>query len=197
LQRAKRGIRQEDRCGLLAAEYIEDTESEAGLLGRATRMPVGGTGGGAETRCDRSFKTAVMGKTVTPLIPKAGAAEGKLSVRLDALVALVSDFGAPVLRGFSGNLRVTELLDQDVQVVNISEEVLETLEVFAPRSVVFGQEAFDGIAEFFEPDAEHVPRLGFFSAQSLAMEFAGFFKTLESKALGGKAGRGDKTDTPV
>ena len=49
--------------------------------------------------------------------------------------------------------------------MDVAEEILEAFQIVAPGCGVFREQAFEGVTESFQTDAELVPGFGFFAAQ--------------------------------
>lgn len=186
-----------DGGGAGAAQKFEEAHGDAGDLACFADAGIGGAGGGANASEGGGFEALAMREIVAPIVPEAGFAKSELAVGFDTLVALVGDFFLPGFRGVGGGggFGFVEEFGEDVEIVDIAEEILEALEIIAPGGGVFREETFEGVAEAFEADAERVPGLGLFGAESAVVEFLGFFKALEGQAFGGKATNGDDADT--
>ena len=78
--------------------------------------------------------------------------------------------------------------------MDVAEEVLEALEIFAPGGGVFGEQAFEGVAKSFQADTELVPGFGLFAAQGAVVQLSGFFEALEGEAFSGEASHRDEAD---
>jgi len=78
--------------------------------------------------------------------------------------------------------------------MDFAEDVLQALELGAPRFIASREKAFDGVAEFFDADAQGVPGVRLLLANGTGVEALGFFEAFESEAFGGKAAGGDQAD---
>ena len=130
---------------------------------------------------------AIRGQPGTPNIPKAGLTESELAIGDEALCAFTFDEFPPRFQRVFRFVGVGLLhgCGKDIEIVNFAEHVLEALEVIAPDGVLLGEQAFDDVAETLESNAQRVPGLRLFSAQSLGMKLLGGFETFEREAFGG------------
>jgi hypothetical protein len=60
---------------------------------------------------------------------------------------------------------------QDIEIVDLSEQILHLPETIVPSSHARWQQAFDGVAEALDGDTQRVPRLGLLSADRSSMRF--------------------------
>ena len=86
------------------------------------------------------------GTTVIATVPLGANGQATYSV-----ATLAGDFFLPGLRGFGGfgGFVFSQHFRKHIEIVDIAEEVLETLEIFGPRGGMFWEETFEGVAESF------------------------------------------------
>ncbi len=85
---------------------------------------------------------------------------------------------------------------QDVQIVDVSQRILNAFEIVAPRIVFLGEKVFYDVTESFDADAKPVPGRLRAAAQGLAMQLVGVGPTLESQMAEDQAARPKSRHTP-
>ena len=160
-------------------------------------MRINGAGRGAQAGQSGGFDAAIRGEARTPDVPEAGLAESELAIRLDAFAALALDEFVPQFQRVFRFVEVRLLYNfrENIQVVNLAEHVLEALEIVTPSRVVLGEQAFDGVAEALQSNAERVPGLGLLGAQGLGVELLGAFESFQREAFGSETADGHQTGT--
>src|SRR6266481_9425147 len=155
-------------------------------------MRINGAGRGAQAGQRGGFDAAIRGEARTPDVPEAGLAESELAIRLDAFAALALDEFVPQFQRVFRFVEVRLLYNfrENIQVVNLAEHVLEALEIVTPSRVVLGEQAFDGVAEALQSNAERVPGLGLLGAQGLGVELLGAFESFQREAFGSETADG-------
>ena|ERR1700723_1755426 len=71
--------------------------------------------------------------------------------------------------------------------MDVAEQILEALEIFAPENVVIREEIFNGVTEALDADAKLMPHLGIVGALRAGVELASFVDALDGEALRGEA----------
>src|SRR5216684_2375910 len=160
-------------------------------------MRINGAGRGAQAGQCGGFDAAIRGEARTPDVPEAGLAESELTICPEAFAALALDEFLPEFERVFGFVEVRLLYKfrENIQVVNLAEHVLETLEIVTPSRVVLGEQAFDGVAEALQSNAERVPGLGLLGAQGLGVELLGAFESFQREAFGSETAEGHQTGT--
>src|SRR5271169_513431 len=139
----------EGRSGACTLEGVEQSDGDTRSLRSAANMRINSAGRCSQACQTGGFDAAIRRQAGTPDVPKAGLAESELPIRLDAFVALAHDNFLPKFQRVFG-LEVVRLLhrfSEDVEIVNLPKHVLQAFEIVDPRSIVFGQQALDRIAE--------------------------------------------------
>src|SRR5947209_4488816 len=97
-------------------------------------------------------------KSGAPIVPDGIRARGFGAVFVDALVTFFLDAGVPEFtRGLvREHVALEGGVPENVEIVNFAEEVLQVLEVVAPKLVFLRKKIFDDIAEAFDADAQAV-----------------------------------------
>src|SRR4029077_8812665 len=119
-------------------------------------MRIRGTRGGAEAGNRGCFGALAMRQGLLPLVPDAVLPNGQLAIFLQPRAALALDGAVPLrlqLGGFASSL----LLDnhaQHVEIVHLTQYVLEMLQICAPRLVLLWQQTLHGVAEFLQSNAK-------------------------------------------
>src|SRR6202790_4525716 len=153
-------------------------------------------GGGAGASHGRGLCALVLRQAGGPVGPDAGLAESEFTVLVEALVAGAVDHAVPFGEKL-GNVGLGFVAYEEgehVEIVDFAQDILQALELGAPRFVATGEKAFHRVTEFFDADAQGVPGVRLLLANGAGVEALGFFETLESEAFGGKAAGGDQAD---
>src|ERR1700687_2847391 len=111
-------------------------------------MRVRGARGDAEPGSRRGFETLAMRQGLLPTVPDAVLPDGQLAIFLQPRAALALDGAFPLrleLGGFTGGLMLDDHA-QHVEVVDLAQNVLDLLQIRAPRLVLLGQETLHRIA---------------------------------------------------
>src|SRR5260370_7398321 len=142
-------------------------------------MRMNGAGRGAQAGQSGGFDAAIRGEARTPDVREAGLAESELAIRLDAFAALALDEFVPQFQRVFRFVEVRLLYNfrENIQVVNLAEHVLEALEIVTPSRVVLGEQAFYGVAEALQSNADRVPGLGILGPQGLGVELLSPFES--------------------
>ena len=101
-------------------------------------MRINGTGRGAQAGQRSGFDAAICRQPRTPDIPQAGLAQREPAIGFDALASLARDEFVPEFERIFGldNIRLPHRIRENIEIMDFSEQVLDTLEVIAPRGVL-------------------------------------------------------------
>src|SRR5689334_17291865 len=107
-------------------------------MGGAKRVRIRGAGCGADASNPRCLEALAMRQGLLPLVPDAVFPDGQLAIVLQARATLALH-GAFPLRKQRGSVPVSLLLQnhaQYVEVMHLAQDVLQLLQIRAPRLVL-------------------------------------------------------------
>src|SRR5271166_2849770 len=136
-----------------------------------------------------------LGQRGAPHLPERIGANHFGAVLIDALGALGEDSFMPVVARtcIGKNLTGIGRGPKHIEIMNLTEQILDFLEVVAPSLVLDGKKILYDITEAFDSDPQAVERDLRAVAQSTGMEFTGSGPALQSKMFKERAPR---TDAP-
>ena len=145
-----------------------------------------------------SFEPAPLRQPRSPLLPEVAVPVSQLPVSLEPLVA----FGADSLRphraglfGFRAAL-TRDLLRQHIQVMHITQKVLNVFQIVAPSFIARRQKALHGVTKSLHSDSQRVPMFRLIRTQHLSMQLFRRFVPLECEALGSQSVQRNNADPP-
>jgi hypothetical protein len=111
-----------------------------------------------------------------------------VAVPLDAALRCCGDRVAQRVGGDAGGFFHHEAVE-DIQVVDLSEQILHLPKTTFPDGSARWEQTFDRIAETFHRDAQLVPRSWLFGGHGTRMQSAHFLEPLEDETLGSETVR--------
>ena len=162
---------------------LEESKREPRDMSRAARMRVHGADRRAQScGCDR-FNLWPSWKLSFPFPQYTGPAPRTVAVLLEATPPRSGDRVAQRVGGSAGSFFLHDTIE-DIQVVDLSEQILHLLKTTFPGGRARWEQAFDSIAETFHRDAQLVPRSWPFAGHGMRMQSTDFLEPLEDETLG-------------